>query len=90
MPPGAYGVFGVHSHGGTGADQPTPLSWPLVLPSLALSAPYPQAHTSGITSTSLASRVPDGSKRFVKSLADIFVISLRTKTGNHRGQNQLF
>jgi hypothetical protein len=26
----------------------------------------------------------------VKSLADIFVISLRTKTGNHRGQNQLF
>lgn len=25
----------------------------------------------------------------MKSLADIFVISLRIKTGNHRGQNQL-
>ena len=29
------------------------------------------------------------SKRSVKSLTDIFVISLRIKTGNHRGQNQL-
>ena len=36
------------------ADQPTSLSAPLVLPSVALPAPYPLAHTSDTTSTSLA------------------------------------
>ena len=56
----------------------------------ALPAPYSLAYTSDTTSTSLVSRVPDGSKRFVKSLAGILVISFRIKAGNHRGQNQLF
>lgn len=37
-----------------GADQPTSLSVPLALPVLALLAPYPLAHTSCTTSTSLA------------------------------------
>ena len=70
-------------------DQPTSLSSPLVLRALTLPAPYLPAHTSDTTNTSLASRVPDGSKRFVKSLADIFVISLRIKTGRQRGDKQL-
>jgi hypothetical protein len=33
---------------------------------------------------------PDGSKMFSKSLAGIFVISLRIKTGRQRGHKQLF
>jgi hypothetical protein len=79
-----------HSHGGTlAADQPISLSSPLRRPSPTLPAPYPLAHTSDTTSTSLASRVPDGSKRFVKSLTDIFVISLRLQTGSQRGHKQL-
>lgn len=57
---------------------------PLVLPALALLAPYPPT-----TSTSLASRVLERSKRFVKSLADIFVICSRIKTGSQRGHKQL-
>jgi hypothetical protein len=71
------------------ADQPTTLSYPLVLPSPTLREQHPPACTSDTTSTSLASRVPDWSKRFVKSLADIFVISLRIKTGSQRGHKQL-
>ena len=41
------------------ADQPTSLSAPLGLPSLALPAPYPPVHTSDTTNTNPASRVPD-------------------------------
>ena len=61
-----------------------------MLPSLALPAPYPLAHTSDTSNPSLALRVPDGSKRVVKYLADIFVISLRIKTRSLRGYKQLF
>ena len=34
--------------------------------------------------------VPMGSKRLVKTLSYILMISLRIKTGNRMGQNQLF
>ncbi|TKS58538.1 MAG: hypothetical protein EWM73_03481 [Nitrospira sp.] len=68
-------------------DQPTSLSSLLVLRALTHPAAYLPAHTFD-TTTSLASRVPDGSKGFVKSLADIFVISLRIKTGSQRGHKQ--
>jgi hypothetical protein len=50
----------------------------------------PSAHTSETTSTSLASRVPDGSKRLVKSLAGILVIYLRIEIGSQRGHKQLY
>ena len=51
---------------------------------------YPPVHAYDAASTSLASPAPDGSKMFVKSIADISVISLRIKTGSQRGQKQLF
>jgi hypothetical protein len=53
-------------------DRPTTLVLLIVLKYLTAPAPYPLAHTSDTTSTSLVSRVPDGSKRVVKSLANIF------------------
>ena len=52
--------------------------------------PYPPAHVSDTTNTSLASQVPDGSNRVVKSLVNNFVISLKIKTGSQRGHKRLF
>ena len=70
------------------ADQHTTLSDPLVLPSPTLREQHPPAFTSDTTSTSLDSRVPDGSKMFVKFRANIFVVSFRIKTGSRGGHKQ--
>ena len=52
-----------HSHGGTGRRPPPPpsLSAHFLLPSLTRPSPYPPAHISGTTSTTLVWRVHDSS-----------------------------